>query len=352
MKNRNLKSEKKLILTKFLGEGFVTNNYVAKKLTSERENLIIKTLSNSILDRYGDKCYLKISELYSYILDFVTLDVNNPIRKNYLDFLFVNKKYLLKLKSFKDFEKVDYETLIFQEYNENINYNAILNLNNRISKNCSYEEIYKSLIDLYSVLQYAEANLRYSNISPEQLFQLLVKKNSHNYERRFKLFWAVFSEFGFRYKSVSDSVTISMYPCIAMDTELENRYYQIGMLLGLSDKQAKYFSCKALGYDRETICEVTETKYRSLEGVKRDIGKKLGFGKESSEFKDTKMKELAEELLQSETLNALEKTYDSTIQEKIDIAREYRENKQIADMVRANPELLQAYQQMQQNQND
>lgn len=130
-------------------------------------------------------------------------------------------------------------------------------------------------------------------------------------------------------------------------SDLFIKYYDIGILLNLSDKQAKYFSCKALDFDRDTICEITETKYRSLEGVKRDIGKKLGFSKERSDFKDRKIKELAEELAYPETLEALNKFNGNDIQAKIDVARKYREDIRLANAVRQNPqvwELLKAQQ--------
>ena len=137
-----------------------------------------------------------------------------------------------------------------------------------------------------------------------------------------------------------------------MEESQFKNYCQIGRVLELSSKQSRLFACIAMDYDRKKTIEITETSNNSLGSLKRDLGRKLGFNDELQVYKDSLIKELAQELENTATLDAAKKVYQSSIREKIEVAKEYAENKRIADMVRANPELLQMYEQMNQSQND
>ena len=139
-----------------------------------------------------------------------------------------------------------------------------------------------------------------------------------------------------------------------MDTEEElfSKHIEAGKAITLNEKQAKLFASIAMEYDRQKTIKITETDNNSLGALKKGTGKKLGFNDELQVYKDPLIRELAEQLENPDVLEAAKKVYQSSIREKIAIAKEYAENKQIADMVRANPELLAMITQQLQQQKD
>ena len=140
------------------------------------------------------------------------------------------------------------------------------------------------------------------------------------------------------------------YLSYLMDVDLFTKCYKAGKVLGLSHKQAQFFAGTALEFDSEEIANLTETKSNSLGALKREVMKKLGIQNELPNQRNKFLKDIADRLISSDVYESVEVAHDGSAADKIKQLDRIAENKQLADMIRANPEFLQMLQQMNQNQ--
>ena len=143
------------------------------------------------------------------------------------------------------------------------------------------------------------------------------------------------------------------YPLISdMDTKSFKTYFEAGKVLGLTEKEANFFAATAADYNAQKRMEITGINHNGVGSIKRVIGKKIGLLKFPPEERDGLLKEIANKLVDTDNLEIARIAYSDDAREKSKLLDEIVENKRIADMVRANPELLKMYEQMNQPQND
>lgn len=96
-----------------------------------------------------------------------------------------------------------------------------------------------------------------------------------------------------------------------------------------------------MNYSPAKTREVTKTTEQSVGSLGDRIRKKLGIKGDDKKIANMLLKDLAKELAQPENFEVLEKFLGGDIRDKIEAAQQHREDRQIANTVKANPEILQ-----------
>ena len=131
---------------------------------------------------------------------------------------------------------------------------------------------------------------------------------------------------------------------LQMNTEQEahlfSKYHEAGQLLGLTNLEAKYFAGKVLGFERSELVEVTGRNNKNVDALKHSITRKLNAKDKIPSARDSLIEKLAKTIIQPDSIDAARKFFNGDIDNKIKVVEEYQQNKQIADLVRNDPELM------------
>lgn len=143
------------------------------------------------------------------------------------------------------------------------------------------------------------------------------------------------------YKDIlADKYQKVSYRDIVMHSQDIEDCIEIAKVLGLTDKQAHYVGGIMADLPFPELCKFVGSKQNTVGKLKIDVCKKLGFKPVSGEADNYRIKHYIQSLNNPDALEAAKAIFQGNIDDKTELAKSYKENKDIADIVRNNPELL------------
>ena len=133
----------------------------------------------------------------------------------------------------------------------------------------------------------------------------------------------------------------NQYLAYVMRASEINQAIEISKTLGLTEKQAKYVAGIVKDLPFKELCSFVGSPKNSMGMLKKDVCRKLGFKPVGGEADNYNIKRLIYALDDTDTHRAAQIVLKGDIHQKTILAKVYRENKDIADFVRNDPDLLQ-----------